>query len=332
MTAVGLGATAACAAIRAGIARPSPIDFRTLDLERHERVKVTGYPIQMVTQFGAAAKKWGFVAAPPEPEEKPKKDEQEPAPEHASDEVPAEAILCRKGRYAQRGHDFLKANAHGVAGRKVAPRAVYAEFTRPYLEKIKPLLEEHAAFPGGRASSFNPGARSATTGKLARQRFPYPWEAHHLVPDSAFDGKGEDGEPAFTAEALEILKQTPYDLNHGHNIIMLPKLAWGVPVHALLQHPSDHPEYTLRTIKELRRVGDRIKALKRRAGPHEAVVASFFKELCDLENGNWNFIVKLSRAVVNDVCAGVEFVGPHAAHVRFESKSTGARYQFGRLY
>ena len=39
-----------------------------------------------------------------------------------------------------------------------------------------------------------------------------------------------------------LLLQTEYDINHSHNIIMLPRISKGVPVHALIQHARDHPK------------------------------------------------------------------------------------------
>lgn len=43
VTSVGLTVRAACAAFRAGIARPAPIEFRILDAETQEPVQATGH-------------------------------------------------------------------------------------------------------------------------------------------------------------------------------------------------------------------------------------------------------------------------------------------------
>lgn len=287
---------------------------------------------EMVEKVGAAAEKAKFVALP----EKPARKEEQKAgdkPEHASDQKPNKAVLEKAPGYAQRGHDFLAANAGGVPRRDVSPAGVYADFRRDYLEKIVDLLRKRTTFPRGPAANFNPGAKSFASRK-AGQRFPYTWEAHHMVPASAFYLKDENDRPAFTDEQRDLLLQTPYDVNHGHNIIMLPKLAWGAPVHGLLQHPSDHPEYTKRVIMLLREVADAVEEKVDEADEksHKGVVANFFEQLKKVEDKNWNFLVDLGRSSVASACAGKKFDHPASQHVLFLAQTRPTQYQFGRLY
>lgn len=286
---------------------------------------------EMVEKVGAAAEKAKFVALPGA--RPAKKDEQKAGdkPEHASDQKPSKAVLEKAPGYAQRGHDFLAANAGGVPRRDVSPGSVYADFSRDYLEKIVDLLRKRTTFPGGPAANFNPGAKSIASRK-AGQRFPYTWEAHHMVPASAFYLKDENDRPAFTDEQRDLLMQTPYDVNHGHNIIMLPKLAWGAPVHGLLQHPSDHPEYTKRVIKLLQEIADSVQKKVKQKKPHKDVVANFFELLKKVEDKNWNFLVDLSHSSVAGACAGKTFDHPAAKHVLFAAQTRPTQYQFGRLY
>jgi hypothetical protein len=155
-----------------------------------------------------------------------------------------------------------------------------------------------------------------------------------MVPASAFDQKDKNGKPAFTDEQKKLLLQTPYDINHGHNIVMLPKLAWGAPVHGLLQHPSDHPKYTVKVIKMLQRVAEEVQELvKEEPSPdHEDVVANFFEQLKKVEDQCWNLLVKLGRASVAAACAGKQLDHPDSQHVLYEALTRPTKYAFGRLY
>ncbi len=295
---------------------------------------VDTFVAEMVKKVGDAADKLLFTAAPAKKKEKKEKEKEGEAAEHADESKPNQAILSKEpGGYAQRGHDFLAANRSSVPNREVSPAGVYQDFSRDYLERIAKLCQKHTAFPGGPVANFNPGARSAA-GRKANQRCPYPWEAHHMVPASAFDLKDENDRPAFTDEQKKLLLQTPYDINHGHNIIMLPKLAWGAPVHGLLQHPSDHPEYTKWVIGKLQEVAKRVQKLVKKQPPpdHKDVVANFFERLKKVEDDCWNFLVDLGRSSVAAKCSGRQLDHPDSQHVLYQALTRSTKYEFGRLY
>jgi 3-oxoacyl-[acyl-carrier-protein] synthase-1 len=64
LTSVGLGAVPSCAAIRAGITRPRPIDhFATLDLDEHVAAALLGHPIAGMTDGFAPNARWRWMAA-----------------------------------------------------------------------------------------------------------------------------------------------------------------------------------------------------------------------------------------------------------------------------
>ena len=159
------------------------------------------------------------------------------------------------------------------------------------------------------------------------QMFPYSWEAHHLLPGSAFYYENESG-PAFTPQQYEILLSSPYNINHGHNIIMLPKQAPAVPVHKLIQPPSDHPEYTQLVIKDLQTLQKTIQKLIDKQEDHTAIKASLVDELKGLEEKYWKYVVGIGRKSVKAVSEGTALEG---YSVRYEAKS-GRVYQWGALY
>lgn len=295
---------------------------------------VDTFVAEMVKKVGEAADKQRFsTLAQEKKKEKDKKKQEGEAAEHADDSKPNQAILSKEpGGYAQRGHDFLAANKSFVANREVSPAGVYQDFSRDYLEKIAKLCEKHTAFPDGPVANFNPGARSAT-GQKANQRFPYSWEAHHMVPASAFDLKDKYGRPAFKDDEKKLLLKTRYDVNHGHNIIMLPKLAWGAPVHGLLQHPSDHPEYTKKVIGMLQEVAKTVqKQVKKPPPNHKNIYANFFDRLKKVEDDCWDFLVDLGRSSVAAACAGRQLDNPDSKHVLYQALTRPTKYEFGRLY
>ena len=63
ITSVGFGAASSCAAIRAGIARPAPVEFfAVLDEEAQEEVPVCGHPVAGYTDGFVGAATWRVLA------------------------------------------------------------------------------------------------------------------------------------------------------------------------------------------------------------------------------------------------------------------------------
>jgi 3-oxoacyl-[acyl-carrier-protein] synthase-1 len=64
LTSVGRGAVPSCAAIRAGITRPRPVEhFATLELDEHAEVALLGHPIAGMTDGMAPSARWRCLAA-----------------------------------------------------------------------------------------------------------------------------------------------------------------------------------------------------------------------------------------------------------------------------
>ena len=242
--------------------------------------------------FKRVAKEKFAPSAPPEELKSPAKEKDQKAP-HADSRLPSVAVLAKGYRYAERGSVYLRAQ-NG--------RGVYLNVDEQYVKEE--FGELNARFPDPAApQNFDPGARLLGTGKKAKQKYPYAWEAHHLLPGSAFYYETKQG-PAFTQQQYEILLATDYNINRGHNIIMLPKQAPAVPVHKLIQHPSDHPEYTQLVMADLKTLSDDLQALIDQSSDHEAVKASLASELDRLEDSYWKVVVALGRDSVRVVSAG----------------------------
>lgn len=262
----------------------------------------------------------GFQAA--EKLKKKKKSDDKP-PEHVDGAEMPLGVLAKDSQYAQRGSDYVRAQDG---------RGVYRNFDFPHLADVRQLVKAAAEFPGGPAANFTPSAKAPGGGK-AGQAHPYAWEAHHILPGSAFYYELATG-PCFSFRQLWILLQSDYNINNGHNIIMLPTEDWSPPVHSLLQHPSDHPEYTQKVMADMKDIADQIQKKIDAAEKHPDIVADFAGRLTDLETKYWKYIVALSRAVVGAVCAGQSFVDAPGTfeNVRFATKDGSTSYAYGALY
>ncbi|NOJ79312.1 AHH domain-containing protein [Myxococcus xanthus] len=245
---------------------------------------------------------------------KPKK-KAEPAPDgHLDPNAPLNGVLAKGDNYARRGYTYLKAQDG---------RGVYRNFDHAHLSEVRDMVKERAEFPGGPKENFNP---------TYTQQHPYAWEAHHMLPGSAFYYMMKDGKPAFTYKQIRLLLMSEYNINHGHNIINLPAEDWAVPVHSLICHPSDHESYTMRVMDEMRKVAKRLQDVIDSGEPHGDLPESAFAALKKLEEQFWNFLVRLSRQVVAAKVAGVRYVGAGAEHVRYANKDGSAHYEWGSLW
>lgn len=262
-----------------------------------------------------------YAAAKEAKKKKPKPaEESADDADHVDSNAQPRGVLGKDGYYAQNGSDYI-ASLDG--------RGVYRVFDHSYLDEIRDLVRQTAEFPGGPPENFNPRAKDKEK-KPALQKYPYAWEAHHILPGSAFYYELKDG-PAFTYKQLRLILQSEYNLNHGHNIIMLPDQAWAVPVHALLQHPGDHPIYTQQVMRDMRTISQKLQKEIDAQKDHKMLVAKIFEHLKDLEEQYWDLIVELSRAVVESVTQGKQYVHRFVRYAPKDAKAM-SRYEWGSLY
>lgn len=226
---------------------------------------------------------------------------------HTDAGAPLKGVLAKGDRYARRAFAYLKAQDG---------RGVYRNFDFPHLDQIREQVRAEAEFPGGPKQNFNP---------TYAQQFPYSWAAHHMIPGETFYSE-VDGKPIFSFKALRLILQTDYNINHGHNQILLPMEDWASPVHTLLCHPSDHPNYTVTVAKDLNRVSTDLQSKIDQAQPHDTLKADVFQDLKNLEEKCWKVIVKLSRVAVPNAYKGIQFVDD-----RVKWKTADKAYDFPAL-
>lgn len=219
------------------------------------------------------------------------KGEQEEAAPHVSSLARYRAILAKGSDYARNGAAYIRSNHSSD----------YSDFS--HLGPSGFLAEVTARAGLARPLNFNP--------VLAGQSQPYPWRAHHMIPGEAFYTEDSEGKPVFEKEEnFDILLQTPYDIDHGHNMILLPGVAWAVPVHALLQHPNNHNGYTQEVVERLKRIDSEIDTLRGQNKSHEAIVPDVFEALKRLESDLWGELLDESRTAVRGAAEGHRHDGP----------------------
>ncbi|MBZ4420559.1 AHH domain-containing protein [Myxococcus sp. RHSTA-1-4] len=210
---------------------------------------------------------------------------------HASALTPHRAILGKGTNYARNGATYIRSNR----------ASEYSTFGHLGPPDFQVSVAGHASIT--RISNFEP--------TLSGQQQPYRWQAHHLIPGEAFYTEDSSGKPVFNKEEnFDLLLQTPYDIDHGHNLIILPGVSWAVPVHALLQHPNNHNGYTLDVMQGLKDIDSAIDTLRGQEKPHEAIVANVFDDLKKLEENLWSKMLKRSRKAVRGAAEGQRYDGP----------------------
>jgi len=261
--------------------------------------------------------------------------------EHAWSSGEISAVLWKKGfKYNQNCHDYLETDS----GRN----KVFQEF--PHIElagytdiQIK-IFKEYFAFPGVMKCNFNPGAELKGKNKKAGCSKPYRWQGHHMIPGSAFYTKvltvsngATSKSLVFTDSQYKLLLLSDYNVNHGHNLIPLPanKMDRYQPIHSLIQHPSDHVNYTQMVQKKMKDVSDKLDEIKKNKKPHPNLKIKIAEQLRGLEDDLWDFIVKLSRQIIGAKLGakGVNSLSKEQENViKFKTKGKSPTfYEFGAL-
>ncbi len=116
---------------------------------------------------------------------------------------------------------------------------------------------------------------------------PYENQAHHVIPKEAFD-------LAFDHEQKRILAAVPYDLNHGENIILLPKKKRERFIHRLVNHSGCHPTYSDLVVGDMKAI--RAQLEKCSCDKPSPPLVSVLRQLIELQGDYWKYIVEWSKA------------------------------------
>ncbi|SEK53745.1 A nuclease family of the HNH/ENDO VII superfamily with conserved AHH [Stigmatella aurantiaca] len=159
--------------------------------------------------------------------------------------------------------------------------------------------------------------------------YPYQWTAHHLIPHEALSGKN------LSSDEYDLLVESGYDVNNGHNGIIAPACSWAVPMHQIIQHKGSHDMYTEFVERLIASVKGSLKTLadqtQQQTPPkdHKTVLADVLDELTKKEQVLWNRLLKISATVVPEVMRGSQAARTFV--VSFKRNKGKSLYPFGVL-
>lgn len=266
-------------------------------------------------------KRTKFKAQQKKKKKKKKKPAGAAAP-HASTLKDLEGVLAKDAYYAQNCHDYLDVKD---PGRCAVFESFDMAFAHKHTKKSMKALDRYRF--NAYDENFNPGAKCGK--KKAGQRYPYVWEAHHMLPGSAFYYEEPPKGPCFEAWQIRLILQSKYNINHGHNMIPLPDRSWPVMIHQVPQHPGDHPVYTQVVMKWLRAVARDLAKLKAKKASHPDMKDTVFDDLKTKEDDAWKFLVRLGKRLARLFAAGKKTKVPW---VTYGTEDNPKKFPRGALY
>lgn len=213
---------------------------------------------------------------------------------HLGDDFPELAVLGKKNEYRETGYYYVKTQP----GRMMVYTSTNVNTNKVFGSDAL-FMTDGCMMSSSKAANFNKRARdNSNKKKKSNQQYPYKWQAHHILPGEVF----KTGE-VFEYAERQVLKRTDYNINRGENIIMLPGSGANmfVSVHSLLQHPTNHVQYTAQVKDSLSTINDELKKIVKKEKKHDKVKSNFLGLLSKLENAFWQQIVATSHAAVTAV-------------------------------
>jgi len=269
--------------------------------------------------------KWS--AAQNKKKEAAKKDTQNKDDKHTPFSGKVSAVLWknsayRKNTYAGIGMDEGRYKDFTVDGE-------FVDDAYAHLPGHADIFKTYFGF-GDLDGNFNTEAQY--DGILAGCSMPYRWNAHHMIPGSAFykQMKDDDGvKSVFTDDQYTLLLMSDYDVNNGHNMIPLPDYGMDFfqPVHKMLLHPSDHKKYTQQVQDKMKKVSKRLEDIESKADePHPDVSVKIAERLNKIEKELWKFLVQLGKKSVTAKVRQIK-----VSLTREEKEVLGDKGEYGSL-
>jgi hypothetical protein len=201
---------------------------------------------------------------------------------HAESTFPRVAQLARGGAYRANGYFYIK----DKAGRKKAYQSPSSEGLKQAVKKAQGDCEVGDAEHVRRYTyDYHRVIGSGKQYNFFQGKMPYSSEAHHLIPIEAIP------KVKFTEDQLELLCKLPFNINHGENIILLPKYAKHSPIHALPQHSGSHPKYNALVASDLSKLCSQLTAKETEdCGPEDPPPIGVLNALIASESDYWKLL------------------------------------------
>jgi hypothetical protein len=222
----------------------------------------------------------------------------EPAKKHVDKRSPP--------RFIWGGIPFAPNGARYIAG-NAGRNERYSNFS--HLDPtIQRTVSDAAAFPRGPVFNFNSKMPFVPGKRKAGQRYPYHYEAHHLLPRAMFGQLLETTLKPYKDVVLKI----DYDINNGRNIIMLPEGPEHTAVHRLPCHFTDHPNYTKKVESYLTDFANAVNEAAANASPEHPEITdqTLADKLHQIEDKCWTLVCQLGNHIhLNSRLASVNRLG-----------------------
>jgi len=139
---------------------------------------------------------------------------------------------------------------------------------------------------------------------------PYGWTAHHLLAVENVQSGNSDR--PFSDETLEFIVMSFWEVDNGHNLMLLPTRAQATSAyHCLLAHVDNHPQYRIwcrsklrdldtRLEKEVQKIKDQ-RSKKDKQKAHDDFLDLLVDEIYAAENKFWDKLKKLGEDDVASV-------------------------------
>ena len=294
---------------------------------------------ELLTSLFGTPKPTSWTGPKPKPQSEAKKKKKQKKDNHASDSSELNAVLAKGGNYGAAFAAYIRTDQkRAKVYNTISPNIKYLYGADSPALLI--LFEDYFKLSSADCN-FNPLASLSAGGKTvkANKQMPYSWEAHHLIPGEAFstmkDLKG-GSQKIFSDLQYSLLLMSDYDINNGHNLMALPanNMDHFQAVHNLLQHPSNHTEYTSRVMEDMKKVSKNLKKLEDKAKEdHPDVVVAISDEMFKLENNLWKLLVKLGKVTVTNKVQGGEWdlSDDDKKLIKFKAATTSTEYEYGAL-
>lgn len=146
--------------------------------------------------------------------------------------------------------------------------------------------------------------------RFARANFsPYAWTPHHLIPAEHVSTGTPPAKRPFSDLSLEFIDLSFWELDNGHNLILLPRRSYECAYHCLPAHAGSHPQYSLLVFRELQLFDCLLttvaRELKEQDEGNQKEHADFLDVIVDslyeAEDQLWNLLKRLGQAHVSEL-------------------------------
>lgn len=154
---------------------------------------------------------------------------------------------------------------------------------------------------------------------------PFNWTPHHLVPVEAMGPKGP-----FSEQTRTFIQESFYEIDNGHNLMMLPFGTEAAPqcaLYCLLPHVDNHDKYRAWTRQELAHVDAKLADLqneiqeKDKKKKHDQIMEHLISELYQAEKKFWTQLQKLGVRNVEELLkTGRSLTGQRLVREEVEGK------------